>query len=59
MTESSNKIQNALTHGEYELKGQFMLGSNYTFFVDVEYEGEEYKAVYKPTKGEEPLWDFP
>lgn len=36
-----------------------MLGSNYTFFVDVEYEGEEYKAVYKPTKGEQPLWDFP
>lgn len=59
MTESSNKIQNALTHGQYELKGQFMLGSNYTFFVDVEYEGEEYKAVYKPTKGEQPLWDFP
>lgn len=59
MTESSNKIQNALTHGQYELKGQFMLGSNYTFFVDVKYEGEEYKAVYKPTKGEQPLWDFP
>jgi hypothetical protein len=59
MTESSNEIQNALTHGEYELKGQFMLGSNYTFFVDVHYEGREYKAVYKPSKGEQPLWDFP
>lgn len=59
MNESSNKIQTALIHGEYELKGQFMLGSNYTFFVDVKYEGAEYKAVYKPTKGEQPLWDFP
>jgi uncharacterized repeat protein (TIGR03843 family) len=52
-------IQTALTHGEYELKGQFMLGSNYTFFVDVHHEGETYQAVYKPSKGEQPLWDFP
>jgi uncharacterized repeat protein (TIGR03843 family) len=36
-----------------------MLGSNYTFFVDVHHEGEIYKAVYKPCKGEQPLWDFP
>ena len=54
-----DKIKTALTHGEYELKGQFMLGSNYTFFVDVMYEGVEYPAVYKPCKGEQPLWDFP
>ncbi len=52
-------IQSALTLGEYELKGQFMLGSNYTFFVDVHYEGIAYPAVYKPCKGEQPLWDFP
>ncbi|MDP1713171.1 MAG: SCO1664 family protein [Anaerolineales bacterium] len=55
----SNEIQAALTHGKYQLKGQFMLGSNYTFFVDVHHEGVEYKAVYKPSKGEQPLWDFP
>lgn len=36
-----------------------MLGSNYTFFVDVHYEGKIYKAVYKPIRGEQPLWDFP
>ena len=52
-------IQTALQFGEYELKGQFMLGSNYTFFVDVCYEGVTYQAVYKPSKGEQPLWDFP
>jgi hypothetical protein len=39
-----------LAHGDYELRGQFMLGSN---------EGETVKAVYKPSKGEQPLWDFP
>ena len=36
-----------------------MLGSNYTFLVDVQHEGETYQAVYKPCKGEQPLWDFP
>ncbi len=35
-----------------------MLGSNYTFLVTVHHEGAEYSAVYKPTKGEQPLWDF-
>lgn len=36
-----------------------MLGSNYTFLVDVHHEGQMYRAVYKPCKGEQPLWDFP
>jgi hypothetical protein len=58
-TPDFEKIKTALTHGNFELKGQFMLGSNYTFFVDVHYEGEIYKAVYKPIRGEQPLWDFP
>lgn len=56
---SYETIQTALTLGTYELKGQFMLGSNYTFLVDVQYQGETYQAVYKPCKGEQPLWDFP
>jgi hypothetical protein len=55
----SNRIKNALQFGGYELKGQFMLGSNYTFLVDVHHEGETVHAVYKPSKGEQPLWDFP
>ncbi|GAB4548668.1 MAG: SCO1664 family protein [Anaerolineales bacterium] len=36
-----------------------MLGSNYTFLVDVSHKGETLQAVYKPSKGEQPLWDFP
>ncbi|MBN8581391.1 MAG: SCO1664 family protein [Anaerolineae bacterium] len=59
VTQSPSEIQNILTHGDYELRGQFMLGSNYTFLVDVHHEGETVKAVYKPSKGEQPLWDFP
>ena len=58
-TPTIETIKTALELGEFELKGQFMLGSNYTFFVDVCHEGETYQAVYKPSKGEQPLWDFP
>jgi uncharacterized repeat protein (TIGR03843 family) len=48
-------LQQALQKAQIELKGQFMPGSNYTFH----HEGETYPAVYKPSKGEQPLWDFP
>jgi uncharacterized repeat protein (TIGR03843 family) len=53
------QLQQVLQHGDLELKGQFMLGSNYTFLVDVTYENKTYPAVYKPKRGEQPLWDFP
>ena len=53
------KLHSALQCGEYELKGQFVLGSNYTFLVEVHHEGSSYPAVYKPSRGEQPLWDFP
>ena len=52
-------FQTVLQHGDLELKGQFMLGSNYTFLVEVTYEDQTYPAVYKPKRGEQPLWDFP
>lgn len=35
-------------------------GSNYTFAVElVDQQGERTLAVYKPRRGEAPLWDFP
>jgi uncharacterized repeat protein (TIGR03843 family) len=49
----------ALENGEITLTGRFVYGSNYTFLVSVEYEGREVPAVYKPMRGEQPLWDFP
>ena len=57
--ESLETLKTALQQGELELKGQFMLGSNYTFLVTVRYKGLELPAVYKPIRGEQPLWDFP
>lgn len=36
-----------------------MLGSNYTFLVTLHHEGRDLPAVYKPSRGERSLWDFP
>ena len=41
------------------LLGQFVWGSNYTFLVTLEHASGAVPAVYKPAKGERPLWDFP
>lgn len=50
----------ALQGGELTLQGQFLHGSNYTFLSQVACgEQEVIPAVYKPTRGEQPLWDFP
>jgi hypothetical protein len=51
-------LQTAFQHGDLEIKGQFTLGSNYTFLVDVTYQDTTVPAVYKPARGEQPLWDF-
>jgi uncharacterized repeat protein (TIGR03843 family) len=53
------RIQKILLDGEIELQGQFVLGNNYTFLVKVTKEDETCQAVYKPGRGEQPLWDFP
>lgn len=55
----SNPASEILAHGTLTLQGQFTLGSNYTFLVEAALEGESCLAVYKPQKGEQPLWDFP
>ena len=55
----TNLMRTAIECGSYEIRGQFTFGSNYTFLVTVKYEGNEYPAVYKPLRGEQPLWDFP
>lgn len=59
MNQVSPEIQSAIKEGKLELKGQFMPGSNYTFLVDVKHAGHTFQAVYKPSRGEQPLWDFP
>ena len=53
------KILNVLQNGEITIKGEFVWGSNYTFLAEVSGNGEKLKSVYKPSRGERPLWDFP
>ncbi len=53
------EVKEILESGTIDLRGQFLLGSNYTFLVRVEHRGRELLAVYKPQVGERPLWDFP
>ena len=52
-------IMHILENGATTLKGEFLWGSNYTFLVEVQHKDEQILAVYKPTQGERPLWDFP
>lgn len=53
------QVLEILRVGKFELAGQFSWGSNFTFLVKVRDGNEELEAVYKPRRGERPLWDFP
>jgi uncharacterized repeat protein (TIGR03843 family) len=48
-----------LTRGEVTLKGRLPRSSNATFLVELTLGGATGLAVYKPERGERPLWDFP
>jgi hypothetical protein len=48
-----------LERGEVDVLGRLPFSSNYVFLVRVSHEGEELHAVYKPSRGERPLRDFP
>ncbi|MGH2690570.1 MAG: SCO1664 family protein [Actinomycetota bacterium] len=48
-----------LESGDLELLGLLPAASNYTFLARLHTEGEPAFVVYKPRRGEAPLWDFP
>jgi hypothetical protein len=48
-----------LATGELEVVGRLRYSSNATFFARVTTDGDEIPAIYKPRRGERPLWDFP
>ena len=61
-------ILRILTDGEMTSLGMMPWGSNYTFLVQLAdprtkqkpaHEQAELLGVYKPRRGETPLWDFP
>lgn len=55
----SESIKARLISGELEISGRFMWGSNYTFLVNIHTNEGALTGVYKPSRGERPLWDFP
>jgi len=59
MTAPIDHILSDLKQGRLTVQGEFLWGSNYTFLVQVEHDGRQLAAVYKPSRGERPLWDFP
>jgi hypothetical protein len=52
-------LLNLLQEGRLEIEGLLPEGSNYTFLAQVSLGELQTYAVYKPTRGEQPLWDFP
>lgn len=56
---SIKSILTALQRGELSLQGQFEAGSNYTFLGLIRHQDFSAQVVYKPERGEQPLWDFP
>ena len=47
-----------LACGEVEVEGRMPWSSNATFLVNVTYADVHAQAIYKPLRGERPLWDF-
>ncbi len=48
-----------LAEGDVELKGRMPWSTNQTFLVEVAHGDDAMLGVYKPGRGERPLWDFP
>lgn len=47
-----------LLRGEIDIEGRMPYSSNATFLVHVVADGRSHPAIYKPVRGERPLWDF-
>jgi hypothetical protein len=54
-----DELARVLGDGELEVVGRMRYSSNGTFLVEARLDGLVVPAVYKPRRGERPLWDFP
>jgi uncharacterized repeat protein (TIGR03843 family) len=55
----TSRVLKLLSDGEMRLVGLMPDSSNYTFLAEVDDSELEGFAIYKPRRGERPLWDFP
>jgi uncharacterized repeat protein (TIGR03843 family) len=53
------EVLELLSQGELEVQGVMPYSSNYTLLASVEHGDVRGLAIYKPRRGERPLWDFP
>ena len=56
---SAEEIADLLASEPVEVLGLLPYSSNFVFLARVGSEPEGFLAIYKPTRGERPLWDFP
>jgi uncharacterized repeat protein (TIGR03843 family) len=47
-----------LVHGDVDIEGRMPWSSNATFLVNLAHGGRTAQGIYKPLRGERPLWDF-
>ena len=59
MPSDEGDVLDLLSRGEVEVLGLLPYSSNYTFLAKVGADESAVHAVYKPRRGERPLWDFP
>jgi uncharacterized repeat protein (TIGR03843 family) len=52
-------VEAILTEGSLELAGRLVSASNASFLGEVHLDGTSLRCIYKPVRGERPLWDFP
>jgi uncharacterized repeat protein (TIGR03843 family) len=48
-----------LLHGELTVRGRVREASNAVLYCEAVHDGRSVACVYKPVRGERPLWDFP
>jgi uncharacterized repeat protein (TIGR03843 family) len=59
LTPEPDRVATVLEHGELEVLGRMPWSSNATYLCDVHCGADVVRAIYKPRRGERPLWDFP
>jgi uncharacterized repeat protein (TIGR03843 family) len=59
VTLTEGRARTLLRDGEVDVLGRMPWSSNATFLVNLALDDDEMLAIYKPQRGERPLWDFP
>ncbi|WP_375295923.1 SCO1664 family protein [Saccharothrix sp.] len=59
MRPGDDGVLDLLARGRIEVEGRLVDASNATLFCAISADGVSAQCVYKPVRGERPLWDFP